>query len=68
MATTAERLQGPDLLRSYLRALARHGAPQGRDLGRGRQLRTCARCGERSVFHPDPEGGWYVCGACGRYA
>ena len=33
------------------------------------QNRTCARCGEHTIFVlDDPAGGWYACIKCGRYA
>lgn len=70
MATTAERLQEreEDLLRRYLRALAREGGTHDVELGRGRQLRTCPSCGERTVVTLEAAGTWYVCSSCDRYA
>ena len=68
MASTAEQLREPDMLRSYLRALARTGGSGDQVLGRGRQLRVCAQCGERAVFTLEAEGTWYRCTHCGRYA
>ncbi|HEX6262864.1 MAG TPA: hypothetical protein VF097_08470 [Actinomycetota bacterium] len=67
MATTAERLREPDMLRSYLHALARNGGTGREELGHGRQRRVCTHCGERAVFTPDTDG-WYRCSHCGRYA
>lgn len=68
MASTAGHLQEPDMLRSYLRALARTGGDGREDLGRGRQRRVCAHCGQRAVFTLESEGTWYRCTHCGRYA
>lgn len=68
MARTAEHLREPDLLRAYLRNLARHQGPPIQELGGGRQVRTCPNCGERAVFRPETAGTWYRCGSCGRYA
>lgn len=68
MALTAEHLQEPDLLRAYLRSMARGEGPPRQDLGRGRQLRTCPNCGDRTVFRLETEGTWYSCSSCGRYA
>jgi hypothetical protein len=31
-------------------------------------VRTCAHCGEHTAFVRDPDGCWYSCVACGRYA
>jgi hypothetical protein len=31
-------------------------------------VRTCAYCGEHTAFVRDPDGCWYTCVACGRYA
>jgi hypothetical protein len=66
MASTAERLREPDLLRSYLRNLSRQGGTPDLRLDDGRQVRTCPNCGARSVFRP--EDTWYRCTACGQYA
>lgn len=78
MATTAEHLREQhdergeerqeDLLRRYLRALAREGGTNDVELGRGLDLRTCPHCGERTAASLEPGGTWFVCGACGRYA
>lgn len=67
MATTAEHLREPDMLRTYLRALARNGGGD-EELGRGRQRRVCAHCGEHAVFTLEAAGTWYRCSHCGRYA
>ena len=56
MATTAERVREPDLLRTYLRALANE--PESDD-----HVRTCAHCGEESVFAVDATG-WATCPRC----
>lgn len=66
MASPAQQLREPDLLRSYLRALHRRGGTHDVRLDGSRQVRTCSSCGARSVFRP--EGTWYRCTACGRYA
>lgn len=66
MATTARTLREPDLLRSYLRALAEHGGTGDEHLEAGRQRRTCASCGNHAEFQP--EGTWYRCTACGDLA
>jgi hypothetical protein len=66
MATTATKLPEADLLRSYLRALARHGGAPDEHLEGGRQRRTCAACGRYAEFLP--EGTWYRCSACGSLA
>lgn len=68
MATTAEHLREPDMLRTYLRALARTSGTGDQEMARGRQRRVCAHCGERAVFTLEAAGTWYRCGACGRYA
>lgn len=68
MARTAEHLREPDLLRAYLRGLAHGEGSANPTLEGGRQVRTCANCGERAVFTPAESGSWYRCGACGRYA
>lgn len=31
-------------------------------------VRTCARCGERTAFLVETDGGWAACLSCGRYA
>lgn len=31
-------------------------------------VRTCVHCGEHTAFVRDPDGCWYSCVACGRYA
>jgi hypothetical protein len=31
-------------------------------------VRTCAHCGTHTAFVRDPDGCWYTCVACGRYA
>jgi ribosomal protein S14 len=31
-------------------------------------VRTCTSCGEHTAFVRDPDGCWYACVACGRYA
>lgn len=67
MATTAEHLREPDMLRTYLRALARTGGTT-QQMASGRQRRVCAHCGQRAVFTLEAEGTWYRCGECGRYA
>lgn len=68
MATTAEHLRHEDdLLRSYLRALARSKEPR-EALDLGRQHRTCPNCGRLAIFHLEAGGGWARCGACGRLA
>ena len=68
MATTARRLEEPDLLREYLRALARGRHTAERKLDDGRQIRTCSHCGEDAIFVPERGGSWYRCTACGHYA
>lgn len=68
MASTAPKLEKPDLLRDYLRNLSREGGSHDVVIDEGRQVRTCARCGERTVFRVEPEGTWYRCGACREYA
>ena len=55
MATTAERVREPDLLRRYLRALANE--PEGDD------VRTCTHCGVETVFAIDAAG-WATCPSC----
>jgi PHP family Zn ribbon phosphoesterase len=32
------------------------------------QMRTCAKCGARTWFRLEPQGVWYGCTACGKYA
>jgi hypothetical protein len=32
------------------------------------QMRTCAKCGARTWFRLEPQGVWYECADCGRYA
>jgi len=70
MVTTAESLRErqDDLLKRYLRALAREGGTNEMEVGRGRELRTCPECGERAIARLEPSGTWHVCSACGRYA
>lgn len=66
MATT--RLENPDLLGDYLRALSREGGSHDVVIAEGRQIRTCANCGERCVFKLEPGGTWYRCTSCHEYA
>ena len=78
MSTVLERrttylsdVSEPDeLLARYLRALDRYGDPEQRreELPRGVDIRTCASCGETTLFRLDPEGGWAFCTACRRAA
>lgn len=68
MASTARSLDKPDLLRDYLRALSREGGSHDVVLDHGRQVRTCAHCGERTVFKLEPGGTWYRCASCREYA
>ena len=78
MSTVLERrrtyvpdVDEPDgLLTRYLRALDRYGDPEPRRHGipRGVDTRTCARCGETTLFRLDPGGGWAFCTACERAA
>ena len=60
MATTAERVREPDLLRTYLRALAR-------EPGDDDHVRTCPNCGTGNVFAVDAAG-WATCPSCKQYA
>ena len=32
------------------------------------QMRTCAECGAHTWFRLEPQGVWYECTECGRYA
>jgi hypothetical protein len=32
------------------------------------QMRTCAKCGAHTWFRLEPQGVWYECTDCGRYA
>jgi hypothetical protein len=59
-----------DLLSRYLHALDRYGNPEPRRhaLPPGADVRSCARCGERTLFRLDPEGGWAFCTTCSRAA
>ena len=59
-----------DLRSRYLRALDRYGNPEPHrhDLPPGADVRTCACCGETTLFRLDPEGGWAFCIACRRAA
>jgi hypothetical protein len=34
----------------------------------GCQMRTCASCGRRAMFHLEPDVGWARCSECRRYA
>jgi hypothetical protein len=59
-----------DLLSRYLRALDRYGDPEAQrnDVPAGADIRTCACCGEMTLFRLDSEGGWAFCTACGKPA
>lgn len=59
-----------ELLARYLGALRRHGDPEpAREAApEGGDVRTCARCGETTLFRLDPEGGWAFCTSCERAA
>jgi hypothetical protein len=59
-----------DLLARYLRALGRYGdpEPQRDEVPPGSDIRTCACCGETTMFKLDAEGGWAYCTACRRAA
>ena len=69
MPMPVENLRRPedDLLRTYLRTLSRSGRTQPLP-GIGSQWRTCANCGQRTIFLQEPGGTWFRCRACGRYA
>ncbi|HSL12333.1 MAG TPA: hypothetical protein VLA82_13560 [Actinomycetota bacterium] len=78
MSTVLERprtyvpdsVERDDLLSRYLRALDRYGDPEPRreELPAGADVRTCASCGETTLFRLDPEGGWAFCTACRKAA
>jgi ribosomal protein L37AE/L43A len=55
------------VLGDYLRRLTRLGAEGQAASAPGHQVRTCASCGQRSVFRLDPAGTWYRCSTCGEY-
>lgn len=66
MATRTDELLG-----RYLHALERHDDRSEREaerLARGHDVRTCANCGEHTVFRIDPGGVWSECTNCGRLA
>jgi hypothetical protein len=65
-----EVVERDDLLLRYLRALDRFGDPESQrdDLPAGADIRTCACCGETTLFRLDPEGGWAFCTACSKPA
>jgi hypothetical protein len=67
-AVTEERFEDDLLLERYLAARAVHGPAPEEKIGPGRELRTCASCGEHSIFKLDPNGTWYECSACGALA
>jgi hypothetical protein len=60
--------ESDELLMRYLGALSRHGDPEPErdEVAPGHDVRTCAACGEHTIFRLDPDGGWAECSACGR--
>jgi hypothetical protein len=68
MATRTEDMNG--LLDRYMGALRYHGDPNEPedDLSLGLDIRTCANCGEHTLFRLDPAGTWFECTACGHLA
>jgi hypothetical protein len=69
MARPASRIDEFDsVFRDYLRALARTTGQGGRAPSPGHDVRTCPSCGRRVPFALDPQGTWFRCSVCGRYA
>lgn len=68
MARPAQKLLEDRMLRTYVRGLVHADTVQTRTPSVGPEERTCAHCGQRSVFRLDPDGVWTTCSSCGRYA
>jgi hypothetical protein len=52
----------------YIQALERHGPPDDEAPSPGHAIRHCPHCGRRSMFRLDPEGMWFECLRCHRFA
>jgi hypothetical protein len=68
MAFATRELANDPMLGRYLAALRWHDSEDDPCESPGNDIRTCAACGEHTIFRLDPEGTWFVCSACGRYA
>jgi hypothetical protein len=68
MARPAQVLQEDRLLRTYIRGLVHEGGRATPSRSPGHEARTCAHCGQWTLFRLDPDGVWTTCSACGRYA